>query len=348
MINFERIKELPTKPGCYLFKNENEKIIYIGKANNLKRRITSYFRKNNDEKRRNFIPQIEYVDILVTDNQKEALIVEQNLIKKHQPRYNVLLKSSNSYPYILITNEKNPRYALAYRVYSQGGEFFGPFPDGSRAREVLSLLERVLPLARCRATRERKPCIYYSIGQCSGYCFKEIDRSYYDKTRKEVTNFFEGRTGNLKDRLTKLFKQNIKNLSFEVAQKQKKVIDSIDFFTTKQHVEFNDRQDYDFLGIFTKNGIFAVNILVYRYGKLALSNGRVFSLEEQFADENEIVQSYIFQFYKQNLPPSVLYSRKELVAKEVFEEELNLKNSVPTTEKTRKVMKIAESNAEER
>lgn len=349
MINIEKIKDLTERSGCYLFKDKNKTIIYIGKAKNLKKRVLSYFQKDEESFRKRFINQIEDLDIFVTKNQKEALILEQNLIKKYQPRYNVLLKNNNAYPYIHITNDKNPRYILSYRIFKRSGEYFGPFPDGSRAKEILSLLERILPLAKCKEgkMKNKKACIYYSIGQCSGYCFKEVNPSYYEEIKKNVNDFFNGKTKKIKDKIKESFEKNLENLSFEIAQKQKKILDSIDFFVSSQNVEFSDRQNRDFLGLFVKKGVLAINILIYRYGKLATSHEKIFSIENQFADQKEIIQSYIFQFYEKNISPKILYTSEEILYKRELEEELNITILYPKIGKMKRILELADSNAEQ-
>jgi excinuclease ABC subunit C len=349
MIKIEKIRELTENSGCYIFKDKNKTIIYIGKAKNLRKRVLNYFKKDEDSVKRRFINKVDYVDIIVTKNQKEALILEQNLIKKHQPRYNVLLKNNNSYPYIHITNDKNPRYILSYRIFKKSGEYFGPFPDGSRAKEILSLLERILPLAKCKESKSKnkRACIYYSIDQCSGYCFKEVDPNYYEETKKNVNNFFNGKTKKIKDKIKESFKKNLENLSFEIAQKQKKILDSIDFFTSSQNVEFNDRENRDFLGVFVKKGVLAINTLIYRYGKLVTSHEKIFSVENQFSDQQEIIESYIFQFYEKNISPRTLYTSEIISYKKELEEELKLSIISPKIGKMKRVLELANSNAEQ-
>jgi excinuclease ABC subunit C len=164
----KKIVDLPNSCGCYLFVNKKKEIIYIGKAQNLKSRLSSYER---DSSRSDYFrQQIADFNIILTDNVKEALILEHNLIKKHQPRFNVLLKDSNHYPYLEITSEKHPRYKIARKIdFEKKSSYFGPFPDGSKAREMLQLLERLFPLAKCKENIG-KPCFYYTIGKCSGCC----------------------------------------------------------------------------------------------------------------------------------------------------------------------------------
>ena len=163
----EILTKIPNNPGCYLFYNREKTIIYVGKAQNLQKRVSSYFPISPTNY---FQQQIHSFNTIITNNVKEALILEQNLIKKYQPRFNVLLKDSHYYPYLEITNEENPRYKIVRRInLSKKSEYFGPFPNGSKAREILQLLERLYPLAKCKGNLG-KPCFYYTISQCSGHC----------------------------------------------------------------------------------------------------------------------------------------------------------------------------------
>ena len=178
IISQKIISKIPNQPGCYLFKDKEGIIIYVGKAQNLKKRISSYFLNSQENY---FYQQIHSFNTIITNNVKEALILEQNLIKKYQPRFNVLLKDSHYYPYLEITGGENPRYKVVRRVKintslsekkidpANPSEYFGPFPDGTKAREILQLLERLLPLAKCKGNLG-KPCFYYTINQCSGHC----------------------------------------------------------------------------------------------------------------------------------------------------------------------------------
>ncbi|RIA93326.1 hypothetical protein C1645_819513 [Glomus cerebriforme] len=155
---------------------------------------------------------------------------------------------SHYYPYIEITKEKNPRYKLVRRIdIRQSGEYFGPFPDGSKAREIFQILERIFPLAKCKG-KLGKPCFYFTINQCSGHCFQEVEPSYYEKIKAEVRKFFQGKTRELKTKIKNSIQKNIANLAFEIADKEKKILDNIDFFTSRQNIEFPDRQNCDFLG----------------------------------------------------------------------------------------------------
>ncbi|CAG8741635.1 3027_t:CDS:2, partial [Racocetra fulgida] len=283
----KKLANLPPWCGCYLFTNQQGEIIYIGKARNLKNRISSYWQKTPVSDY--FQQQIQDFSVILTQNVKEALILEQNLIKKHQPRFNVLLKDSNYYPYLEITAEKNPRYKVVRKIDPQKkSSYFGPFPDGSKAREILQLLERLFPLAKCKG----------NLGKPS------VDKSYYEKTRKQISQFFHGQTQEIKKKILDSLRKNVKDLAFEIAQKEKKILDNIDFFTSKQNVEFQQNNDYDFLGIHSEElpasaaggskNIITLFLLIYRYGKL--TNTAEASFPDLLAEELDVSN-----LYKQNV-----------------------------------------------
>src|SRR6185312_130360 len=236
-----------------------------------------YFLNSSDNY---FYQQIHSLNTITTNNEKEALILEQNLIKKYQPRFNVLLKDSHYYPYLEITREENPRYKVVRKINPTSlNEYYGPFPDGSKAREILQLLERLFPLAKCKGNLG-KPCFYYTINQCSGHCWQVVDKSYYESIREEIRKFFSGKTHNVKQKIKNSLQKNIANLAFEIAHKEKKILDNIDFFTSKQNVELSqnnspksEENNCDFLGIHyqevsEKESVISLFLFLYRYGRL--------------------------------------------------------------------------------
>src|SRR4051812_17147497 len=274
-ISLEIIKQIPNNSGCYLFRNKEETIIYIGKAQNLRKRVSSYFPASLDNY---FHQQIHTVNTIITNNVKEALILEQNLIKRHHPRFNVLLKDGHYYPYLEITAGSNPRYQVVRKInLEKKSEYFGPFPDGSKAREILQIMERLLPLAKCKGNLG-KPCFYYTINQCSGHCFQKVDNSYYENIKKEVRKFFQGQTREIKKKVKDSIQKNINSLAFEIAQKEKRVLDNIDFFTSKQNTEFTDQKNCDFLGIYFQDNVISFYLLIYRYGKLVGTDENTFPI----------------------------------------------------------------------
>ncbi|CAG8515227.1 9184_t:CDS:2 [Gigaspora margarita] len=317
------IVKTPNQSGCYLFKDRTGTIIYVGKAQNLRKRVSSYFQGSRDNY---FYQQIHSFNTIITNNVKEALILEQNLIKKYQPRFNVLLKDSHYYPYLEITGGENPRYKIVRKITpTSPNEYFGPFPDGSKAREILQLLERLFPLAKCKGNLG-KPCFYYTINQCSGHCWQVVAKSYYENIRKEVRKFFRGQTGEIKKKVKASLQKNITNLAFEIAHKEKKILDNIDFFTSKQNIEFNKGENCDFLGIYEQEKVIAFYLLIYRYGKLVATDQAAFPVWD---NQEEIYETYLYQFYHNNLPPQILYVSEKLPGTELLEEEFGFATKSP-------------------
>jgi len=342
LISQQMISKTPNNPGCYLFRNKEGLIIYVGKAQNLRKRVSSYFQNSQDNY---FHRQIHNFNTIITSNVKEALILEQNLIKKHQPRFNVLLKDSNYYPYILITNEENSHYKLVRKIGSdrKKGEYFGPFPDGSKAWEVLKILERIFPLAKCKGNLQ-KPCFYYTINQCSGHCWQKVDNSYYENSKKEVRKFFAGKTQEIKEKIKKSLRKNINNLAFEIAQKEKRILDNIDFFTSKQNVEFADQQNCDFLGVYLRESIIAFYLFIYRYGKLVATEEAIFPI---WTSKEEVCETYLYQFYQNNLPPHILYVPEKLAEGKIIGEKFGFDLKVPQKGRKKEIINLAQENAQQ-
>ena len=335
------IAKTPDQPGCYLFKDKTGNIIYVGKAQNLKKRVSSYFFNSQDNY---FYQQIHSLNTIITNNVKEALILEQNLIKKYQPRFNVLLKDSHYYPYLEITGGENPRYKVVRKINpASPNEYFGPFPDGSKAREILQLLERLFPLARCKGKLD-KPCFYYTINQCSGHCWKTVDKSYYENIKKEVRKFFRGQTQEIKKKIKTSLRKNITNLAFEIAHKEKKILDNIDFFTSKQNIEFIQKENCDFLGIYRQENVLALCLLIYRYGKLVATDEAAFPV---WNNQEEICETYLYQLYQNNPPPQILYTPEKLPGIELLGEELGFVYKLPQRGRKKEVINLAQQNAQQ-
>ncbi|KLL02321.1 MAG: excinuclease ABC subunit C [Mycoplasmataceae bacterium RC_NB112A] len=336
-----KIIHLTEQPGCYLFLNSQWVIIYIGRAQNLKKRISSYFAGSPSGV---FFQQIADFRVIITDTLKEALILEQNLIKKHQPRFNVLLKDNHYYPYLTITSGKDPRYKIVQKIdFTRSHKYFGPFPEGSKPYETLPLIERLFPLAKCRGSLSR-PCIYYEIGQCSGHCFREVNSEYYTEKIKQVEGFFAGRTREIKQKIKQSIQKDVAELAFEVAQKKKKLLNSLDFFISKQNIEFTDRQNCNFLGIFQHSNTLSVYLLIYRFGKLTTTDEAIFLVQ---VNSEEILESYLYQFYQNNLPPQVLYVPKKTEGMEIIAHEFGFELKVPQRGRKKEILALAQVNAQQ-
>lgn len=282
----------------------------------------------------------------MTNNVKEALILEQNLIKKYQPRFNILLRDDSTYPYLKITAGSNPRYLLTKKINPRQKDlYFGPFPDGTKAAEILQILEKVFPLAKCKGNLG-KPCLDYSLNQCSGHCFKTVEEEYYQKIKQKIIDFFQGKISSVKKKLQAMLQKSIAQQGFELAKKEKKMLDSLNFFVSEQNIEFPGHQNYDFLGFYSQNDQLACFLLLYRYGKLSAHESRAFKIQAGLVKEKELLHSYLYQFYQKNLPPKVLYLPRKIEEQELLAEELNFSFQIPQKGKKKKILTIAQQNAQ--
>ncbi|MDE3752058.1 excinuclease ABC subunit UvrC, partial [Pediococcus pentosaceus] len=207
---------LPDKPGCYQMKNLNSQIIYVGKAKNLKNRVRSYFKSSHEGKTAKLVSEIADFDYIVTSSDKEAFLLEITLIQKFQPYYNIKLKKGTGYPYIKITNEKDPRMEIVSSIRRDGGFYFGPYPNVYAAEETLHFLEKVYPLRRCNGFQGR-PCLYYHMGQCLGACFQEVPKEEYDQQIAKIKSFLRGNVAKIKQSLQTKMQKASEAMEFERA-----------------------------------------------------------------------------------------------------------------------------------
>lgn len=310
----QQIKNLPHIPGCYLYKNIADELIYVGKAKDLKKRVTSYLNKASNLKTMQLVNEIANLEYIACTNEKEALILEQNLIKKHHPKYNILLADDRRYPYIQVTNEKDPQYRYVRRAYKGQGRYYGPFPDGSGAREILKLLERIFPLRKC-AGNLGKPCLYYHLGQCSGACFKEVPASYYQDMISKIDQFFKGNVNDIKKQLINSMNISSSNLQFEAANRIKLLLEKIDLFLSQQLVEFQDLINRDFINYVKEENLVSVVTLFYRNGKLQAKDELINN--NNFFDIQDFIRNYCMQLYSKNTLPKEIYLPKEIDFKDL-------------------------------
>lgn len=303
-----KLATLPQSPGCYLMKNNNNQIIYVGKAKNLKKRVSSYFNKSHEGKTMLLVKDIVNFEYIMTTNEKESLILEINLIKKHRPRYNVLLTDDKYYPYIQITNEKHPRLKVVRNAKNKKATHFGPYPDSGAARDTLQLLNKLYPLRKCHKL-PKKECLYYHLHQCIAPCIKQIDDKVYQQYIKEIKQFLKGDINHvISDIDSKMIKAS-DNLMFEQALEYKKLIDSIKITTNKQKVFNDDLKDRDFFGYYELNGYLSIQIMIIRNGILIQRDGDIFIQVDSLQDTFE---SFIAQYYENNTLPNEIILNKEI------------------------------------
>lgn len=338
----QEIKNLPNVPGCYLFKNNNQEIIYIGKAKALKKRVSSYITKANNYKTMQMVGDIRSLDYITTTNEKEALILEQTLIKKYHPKYNILLADDKRYPYIQVTNEKDPQYRYVRKAKRDQGRYYGPFPDGTGAREILKLLERIFPLRKC-AGNLGKPCLYYHLGQCSGACFKEVPWSYYQDQISKIEQFFKGNVAEIKKQLQNSMNISSENLQFEAASRIKVLLEKIDIFLSQQLVEFQDFSNRDFINYIKEDNLISVVTLFYRNGKLQAKDEQVAT--NNYLDVQDFIRNYCCQLYNKNTLPQEIYLPTEIDFSELKLLFPSVKFIHPLKGKKEQILAIAKTNA---
>ena len=297
-----KLELLPTSPGCYIHKDKNGTIIYVGKAKNLRNRVRSYFRGSHDTKTEALVSEIEDFEFIVTESNIEALLLEINLIKENQPKYNIMLKDDKSYPFIKITNETYPRLIITRQVKKDGGFYFGPYPDVGAANEIKRLLDRLFPFRKCTNPPE-KVCFYYHLGQCKAHTICQVDSQYFKELAQEVAAFLKGQDDQIIEDLRGKMAGAAQAMEFEKAAEYRDLIQSIGTLRTKQRVMAKDLQNRDVFGYYVDKGWMCVQVFFVRQGKLIERDVNLFPY---YNDPDEDFLTYIGQFYqeKSHLKPN--------------------------------------------
>lgn len=284
---------LPEQPGCYLMKDYQGTIIYVGKAKVLKNRVRSYFNSSHEGKTQRLVSEIVDLEYIVTHSNLEALILELNLIKLHDPKYNVLLTDDKTYPYLKITNEKYPRLLVVRSVKKDKAKYFGPYPNGYAASETKKLLDRMFPLRKC-TTMPAQVCLYYHIGQCLAPCVKEIPQSTYDDMIGKITKFLNGGHEEIKQDLTAKMYEAAEQLEFERAKELRDQLTHIDTIMEKQTITSGDLTNRDVFGYAVEKGWMCVQVFFVRQGKLIERDVSIFPIHQ---DPEEELLTFIGRFY---------------------------------------------------
>ena len=297
-----KLELLPTSPGCYIHKDKNGSIIYVGKAKNLRNRVRSYFRGSHDTKTEALVSEIEDFEFIVTESNIEALLLEINLIKENKPKYNIMLKDDKSYPFIKITNETYPRLIITRQVKKDGGLYFGPYPDVGAANEIKRLLDRLFPFRKCTNPPE-KVCFYYHLGQCKAHTICQVDSQYFKELAQEVAAFLKGQDDQIIEDLRGKMAGAAQAMEFEKAAEYRDLIQSIGTLRTKQRVMAKDLQNRDVFGYYVDKGWMCVQVFFVRQGKLIERDVNLFPY---YNDPDEDFLTYIGQFYqeKSHLKPN--------------------------------------------
>jgi excinuclease ABC subunit C len=295
---------LPDQPGCYLMKNGEGQIIYVGKAKVLKNRVRSYFNGSHDGKTQKLVSEIRDFEYIVTASNTESLILECNLIKQHHPRYNVLLKDDKSFPYLKITNETHPRLEVTRRVVKDRAKYFGPYPNAFAAQQTKKLLDRLYPLRKCN-TMPDKVCLYYHLGQCLAPCEYPVQASEYERMVGEMARFLNGGHTDIKKELQRKMEEAAEHLEFERAREHRDQILAIEAVMEKQTINLQDTQDRDVFGYAVDKGWMCVQILYMRQGKMIQRHVSVFPY---YGEPYDDFLTFVTQYYSENpaLPREML------------------------------------------
>ncbi|MGF0048300.1 excinuclease ABC subunit UvrC [Streptococcus hyointestinalis] len=300
-----KLELLPDSPGCYLHKDKNGTIIYVGKAKNLKNRVRSYFHGSHNTKTDLLVSEIEDFEYIVTSSNTEALLLEINLIQENMPKYNIKLKDDKSYPYIKITDEVYPRLLITRQVKKNDGLYFGPYPDSGAATEIKRLLDRLFPFKKC-TNPANKVCFYYHLGQCNAHTICHTDKAYWDGLKEDVKNFLNGKDNKIVDGLRDKMQTAAAQMEFERAAEYRDLIEAIGLLRTKQRVIHQDMKDRDIFGYAVDKGWMCVQVFFVRNGKLIQRDVNMFPY---YNEPEEDFLTYIGQFYQ---------DKKHLLPKEIF------------------------------
>ena len=308
-----KLELLPTSPGCYIHKDKNGTIIYVGKAKNLRNRVRSYFRGSHDTKTEALVSEIVDFEFIVTESNIEALLLEINLIKENKPKYNIMLKDDKSYPFIKITNERYPRLIITRQVKKDGGLYFGPYPDVGAANEIKRLLDRIFPFRKC-TNPPSKVCFYYHIGQCMAHTICKKDEAYFKAMAQEVSDFLKGQDDKIIDDLKEKMAVAAQSMEFERAAEYRDLIQAIGTLRTKQRVMAKDLQNRDVFGYYVDKGWMCVQVFFVRQGKLIERDVNLFPY---YNDPDEDFLTYVGQFYQEK---SHLIPNEILIPQDIDEE----------------------------
>ena len=339
----EKLSLVPQKPGCYLMKNKDGNIIYVGKAKKLKNRLSSYFRGTHFGKTAKLVSEIVDFDYMVVNTEMEALILENNLIKQYDPKYNILLRDDKSYPYIELTNDNVPRLTIVRSINRKKNlnHLYGPYPNVTAARNTVNLLNRMYPLRKC-TTYNKKPCLYYHINQCLGYCTNEVPQEKIEAMRHDIIKFLKGDHSLITDKIRKEMLEESELMHYEKAQELKELLDYIEIVLTKQQVEMGDMVDRDVFGFYSDKGYLSIQVFFIRGSKLIGKHSKIFPLIDDLYDS---ITSYITKFYDKDIikPKEILVPNGLDI--DLISQYLNVKVLSPIKGNKKKITDMAVNNA---
>ena len=339
----EKLKTIPHLPGSYQMRNINNTVIYVGKAKDLYKRVNSYFKGNVTGKTAKMVSEVVDFTYITTSTEQEAFILELNLIKEYDPKYNILLKDDKSYPYIEYISKPYPKLKVSRYLSVKKKDkklLFGPYPNAYAARKIVNLINRLYPLKKCEGM-PKNVCLYFHIGECLGYCEKNVNQKALENMEKEILEFLRGNDKILIDKIIKKIEMFSNNLNFETALELKKELDYIKVVLDKQKVELHDYINRDVIGFDALDGIVSVQILFIRNGKIIGGNNDKFYLMSDLEDE---VNSYILKYYERHEIPKEILVEDNLNS-EIISNILNTKVYIPIKGKKKNLVEMAHVNA---
>ena len=338
----EKLKLVPELPGSYQMKDKNGYIIYVGKAKNLKRRVSSYFRSNVTGKTAMLVQDIDDFEYIVTSSELESLILEINLIKKYNPKYNILLKDDKSYPYIELTNEKYPRLRVVRNVSrkKKDHKLFGPYPNVTAARKTVNMINRLYPLRKCEKL-PKKECLYYHINECLGYCIKDIDNDTIKSMTDEIISFLRGNSSFIKEKITNEMEKASNSLNYEKAIELREMLTDIDITLTKQNIDLKKNYNFDIFNYTVIDNYLSLTVFFIREGVLF---GRHHETLQTLDNEIDDMEEYIIKFYDRNVLAHEILIPDTLNAS-LLSEYLHIKVHVPKRGELKKLVDLAKENS---
>lgn len=339
----DELSLVPHLPGSYQMYDKNDVVIYVGKAKDLKNRLSSYFTGKVVGKTKRLVSEIAYFKYIVTSTENEAFILELNLIKKYDPKYNILLRDDKSYPYIEYISKPYPKLRIVRYLNvkrAKNRRLFGPYPNQGAARKVVNLLNRLYPLKKCEGN-PKELCLYYHIGECLGYCQKVAKSEDIEKMQNEIISFLRGNDTLIKEKIMDKITYHSEHMNYELALELKNELDYMSSVLAKQKVELPDLVDRDIINYYIENGYVSINIFFIRHGKLLGSKNEIFPIMDDYIDE---IEYFIGLYYSKNEVPNEIVVNSK-IDKEVIQEAIESKVIYAQKGRKKKLLDLARTNA---
>lgn len=340
----EKLSLVPNLPGCYLMKNCDGIIIYVGKAKKLKNRLSSYFRGTHTGKTAKLVSEIVDFEYMVVGSETEAFILEINLIKKYDPKYNILLRDDKSYPYIELSVDGVPKLSVVRNIHRKKRNrqhLYGPYPNVTAARNTVNLLNRMYPLRKC-STYAKKPCLYYHIGECLGYCTHQIEQTKIDNMINDIIRFLKGDHSLITNKIEEEMYLESSKLHYEKAKELKELLDYIKITLTRQKVEIGDFIDRDIWGYYVDKGYLSIQVFFIRGGKILERHSKIFPYVDEIREE---MMMYIAKFYEKSVIPPKEILVPEIIDTELLSNYLNISVKSPQKGEKKRILEMVIENA---